>query len=197
MLYCSVAMLKNTEKHPAWAQQPWPSAGKQGREVGLVLGHEGLRPDNWQPGPLLSISVALMRPKGGQSDLRVLSPCCLLFCSGFPQGISERPPSLLETQPIQNSYSCLSHPLRSSSDLSGCPSIIPSGSEQGRSRRGRSRLGVWQAVHQGLETQPGGGEVVFSPLPQHEMPEVQGWRVGCMYPQMGPQLKHGITRNRI
>lgn len=56
--------------------------------MGLVLRREGLRPDSWGPGPLLSISVILLRPKGGQPAPRVLP---LGSCSGLPQRASERP----------------------------------------------------------------------------------------------------------
>ena len=138
MLYCSVEMLTNTENRPAQAGQPWPSVGQRSRGVGLVLRREGLRPDSGGPGPLLSISVILLRRKGGQPAPRVLP---LGSCSGFPQRASELP-----SIPVRNPASSVEPSLAASPicflpPVSGCPSFVPSGSKQGTSARERSGLG--------------------------------------------------------
>lgn len=46
MLYGVVGMLIILKNKPR-VQQPWPNAGMGGREVDLVLRHEGLRPYIW------------------------------------------------------------------------------------------------------------------------------------------------------
>lgn len=59
LLRC-LQILKITQLGPAIMSQCW----KRGQGGGLMLRLEGLRPDSCQPGPLLFIFIALLRPKG-------------------------------------------------------------------------------------------------------------------------------------
>lgn len=162
LLFTPNALLFCWDAYKYWkSPSPGPSSHGLvvGREVGLVLRHEGLRPDSWWPGLLFSISFSLPRLKGGQADLGVLSLCCLLSCSSSSGSWLSSPPSLLETQPVQNPSSRLSHSLPFSSSLR-MSELCPSGSKEGMSGRERAGLGGWQAVYRGLETQAGAAVMI-------------------------------------
>lgn len=92
------------------AQQPWPSGGQEG---GLSV--KGSRA---KARLLVAWSSALhfCHPSKAEGRAVILLPP-LLLGSPPPRGHLSSPPSLLETQPVQNPSSCLSHPLPSSSGL--------------------------------------------------------------------------------
>lgn len=170
MLYCSSEMLTNTEKHPAQAQQPRPSAGRD-REAGLVLRREGLRPDGWTPGPLLPVFINLLRPKGRQLALRAVSLCCFLSCSGSPRGpLSGQ--SMSETALNRTPSSFLSvHAAPALESRSS--SFFPCGSKQGTSGRERAGLRASRLCLGTWRYRQGAGRGRSVPGPQQETPKGQ------------------------
>ena len=119
-----------------------------------------------------------------QDPLSLLPPLLLRFSL---ERLSS-PPTLLETQPVQNPCSRSSHQLPSSSSLwmSGASSLLALSKAPVEGRG----LG-WGATccASGLETQVEGKEGVSGPFPhsQREKHKVLGWRDGRRYPQVGPQ----------